>query len=107
MEFITANYWFGWVFGIVASIISAIVVWGIKRSIEKKANEKIAKNEAFEQRMIIKFNEAIDLHDKKLSEADTSIRVDMEVLDNKIETITTGLLSIQGRSFKQDCREML
>lgn len=74
--------------------------------------------EDFNKRMDGKVDEKIDGNNEQLrkelkdevmkSESDRkNMQCEIEALSSSVENLTTGVLSIQGRTFKDDCRALL
>lgn len=105
-----AKYWIEVVFGLICTGISAYFKF--------KADKRKFKQEKFDEVLDKKFqkqqdglhtqmkacykelNDTIQEHNERLLQADEEIHKDIDVLRG-------GLLSVQGREFKTDCRYLL
>lgn len=101
------KYWVEWLCGLVALGVTIFARRYIK--LEKKATEekwqgvaKEAKKEVSEKLLaeIKKETERSTLEDKKIG-------TEIEVLNNQMENLSTGVLSIQGKQFRDTCLMLL
>lgn len=124
LDFI-AKYWLEFLFGIVALGLTGLTryFYGLykkeKQRLEDEAHEKIIKDltskiedEHQHTAELLKtehqnsnqlFQQERDLSKKENAE----IRSDVNTLTSMIDTVQSGVLSIQGKQFKDDCRALL
>lgn len=101
------KYWVTWALGLIAAGIGVFAKHYIK--LQKEAftkkwyeREQQAKDEVI-KKMEQKFYEEVARSDA----ADAQIKADVEVLYNSIENLSTGILSIQGKQFREECASLL
>ena len=101
------KYWLQWVFGLIA----AGAVWWAKRYIklEKKNSEEKWKDKEKNMcgKIISTLQEQIQTVEDKSKEEDNRIYAKIEHIEKDIDTNTAGILSIQGKQFKDFCRDLL
>ena len=124
LDFI-AKYWLEFIFGIVALGLTALARYFYtlykkeKQRLEDEAHEKIIKelkeainteHEHTAELLIEEHNNTKQLfkEERLLSkDDDDQIRHTVESLDSKLDVVSDGVLSIQGKQFKDDCRALL
>lgn len=120
LEFI-AKYWLEFVFGIVALGLTGLTKYFY--GLYKKAKQQSI--DASHKKMVDEFKELLTaehennatLHTDTLNlfkeeramskQDDDLIKEQVSQLDEKITSVQSGVLSIQGKQFKDDCRELL
>lgn len=120
-----AQYWVSW----LCALLAGGVVFFAKRyiSMEKKAAEEKWKDKEMNMcgKIITNFDEKIeevkdnsnqkeakiykeiDVMRKDLNEKDNNICNDLTSIHNEVNTIENGILSIQGKQFREMCEELL
>lgn len=120
LEFI-AKYWLEFAFGIVALGLTGLAkyFYGLYKKAKKQQVEESHKQIVTDLKKLIDAEHAnsAKLHENTLSlfkaerelskEDDEAIKQSVIALDEKISTVQSGVLSIQGKQFKDDCRVLL
>ena len=109
MEFldIFTNYWLEWLFGVIALGIGLGVkhyakiqkrVWNIEfdEKIEKCIHEEIEELEG----------EILEVKEKSYAN-DREMKVELETVSTGVDNLTTGILSVQGKQFRDFCIYLL
>ena len=110
MEFFTevfVKYWIQWLCGIIAA---GVVLWAkhyIKLERASVNNQKAARMSELRREIVDKLEAEIKEVDQRSQEGDKRIMVDLEVLTAGLENLTLGLLSVQGKEFRQECLDLL
>lgn len=106
LEVIT-EYWVLWLCGLLAG--AAIFIWKrwIKLERDNMVNDRHKEITAMRKEIIDKLESEIAVEVKKSNNSDLQIRADLEVLENGLDNLTKGVLSLQGAIFKQECRRLL
>lgn len=116
-----AQYWVEVVFGILCAGMGIFFKCFLKLLKASFDQQKKDFNESIDNKLIeqeeklktliddrdTKLMELINTKETTLSEEDSQIRHDITEYKNNFEKLQNGVLSIQGRAFKQDCRELL
>ena len=106
IEFIV-KYWLEVLFGLIAA---GIGFWA-KRYIKLEKAEMKRKQEEMQanmcSRVIETFDEKLKEVDDRSTEADKKMGQDIEELHDDIDNLQIGVLSLQGKQFKELCRELL
>ena len=101
------KYWLEWAFGLIASG----VLVGAKFYVRAKQKDFLLKIEEVKNKakaeVIAKLEGEIKAVSEESAAADKRISGDLEHLSLDIDNITAGLLSLQGKQFKEQCREYL
>ena len=98
-----AKYWLEWVFGLIALGISFGAKHYVKlqkQSWEHKWQEQ--KNKAKDE-VIEKLEKEIAEEVAKSEAVDKQLEADIEVIQNTLDNLTAGILSIQGKQFRDHC----
>lgn len=101
------KYWVEWVCGLVAAGILVFAKHYIK--LQKKAMEDAwrKKEEAAKDEVIKKLEGELEAEIKKSEEADEEMKEQIEGLSYLIDNLTQGVLSIQGKQFRDICLYLL
>lgn len=59
------------------------------------------------EEIVNELTEKIDRVEQKSDENDRIIREEIEILSNNVENLTAGVLSIQGKQFREECVKLL
>ena len=109
IEFIT-QYWLEVLFG----LITAGFGFFCKRYYNLyKESQKTKKNEFWDEVKQAIMNEhqtlvdTINEREAKLEEEDTNLKESINEINKEVKAVTDGVLSIQGRAFKDECRLLL
>lgn len=102
LEFI-AQYWLQFFFGLIVTGMGIVIrkVWKMYKN-EQQNNKKENDKELLHQ-VDLKIKE----QDEKMREADAKISEEIGQIKKSIDTIASGVLSIQGQTFRQTCRRLL
>lgn len=120
LEFI-AKYWLEFAFGIVALGLTGLAkyFYGLYKKAKKQQVEESHKQIVAELKEIVQteHDNSAKLHadtlrlfteEREISKFDDDeIKASVSRLDEKISTVQHGVLSIQGKQFKDDCRYLL
>lgn len=102
LEFII-KYWVQFLFGIVATWVVAKV-----KQIQKLESDKTEREQAMVEKRITEVLEQKIAQDGQIfHDQDEKLKADINELRTSINSITKGLLSMQGRQFRQYCRALL
>lgn len=102
-----AKYWLEWLFGLIALGISFGAKHYVKLQKEswtRKWEER--KNEAKDE-VINKLEKEIREEAGKSEASDKRFEVELEVVQNNLENLTIGILSMQGKQFRDECYTLL
>ena len=121
LEFI-AKYWIEFVFGLIA----ACIIFAIKQYYASKSKLKQKDQEDFKNEIIATINKDIDVQRVRSDEGDQKIeKMVKELFENvkllnqgiisiqkqmavdNVQALKSGVLSMQGKVFKADCRRLL
>lgn len=121
IEFIS-QYWLEFVFGLVA----ACIVFVIRQYYSSKAKLEDKDQDDFRTEIINTINADIEVQLKSFQRADKKVQSDIQILTKNIEALNenvmaiqqqmiidnvtalkAGVLSMQGKVFKGDCRRLL
>ena len=94
------NYWLQWILGVIAA---GIGIWARRYIRLEKESINRAKAERMKEvraEIVKELEEKSDLNDKET-------RKEIENLHSAIENINTGLLSVQGKNFRDTCIMLL
>lgn len=107
MRELIVSYWVEWLFGIVAMGIAAFAKHYIslqKKDFQIRQKEQEGK---IKDEIIGEFKEEISREAEKSQQEDKRISADIDALYLGIENLETGILSIQGKQFREFCIELL
>ena len=106
IEFIV-KYWLEVLFGLIAA---GIGFWA-KRYIKLEKAEMKRKQEEMQANMCSRVIETFDVKlkevDDRSTEADQKMNAEIEELHGDMDNLQIGVLSLQGKQFKEFCRELL
>lgn len=111
---IIVKYWLQFFLGILASGLTFVAGYFYK--LYKK--EKQSKKDQMEERFISEVKELIGDNNKSIlklvrdeevasAKADAQMECQMTEIQNNLAILTEGMLSIQGKQFKDECRALL
>lgn len=115
------NYWVVWVCGLVVGVFTFLTKRFVKlekTNLETKQKERMTElRKEVKDEIIKEVAEEIDRVEQKganlsnqiqgLKEEDSLLHAEIQELAGVVNTVNTGILSIQGRDFKSDCRKYL
>ncbi len=101
------KYWVQFLFGLAAMCFTFIIkqYYVMKDKIKQQELQELKENMCASMKTSIyeKINEEHALS----AQGDEAIRVDIEIIQNSIEHLSRGILSLQGKEFKDECRRLL
>lgn len=101
------NYWVVAACGLVAAFFTWLIRY-IIRNENKKFQELLeTREEKAKEAVICKLQKEIDEEVNKSNNSDKAINADIESLKISVNNLTRGLLTVQGKEFKEDCRILL
>lgn len=113
LDFI-AKYWLEFLFGIVALGLTGLTRYFY--GLYKKEKQRL-EDEAYEKIIVELKNKISDEHkttaklletERELSQQENNVlKQDINNLNGKLDVVNNGVLSIQGKQFKDDCRALL
>lgn len=113
IEFI-AQYWLEVLLGLISTGLGALCkyFYGLykKEKNREKADENAKLTDNFKQFAQAEHNELLRLIEENKAASDKTdqmIKADMEATKKHLSTLQKGVLGIQGRDFKSDCRFLL
>lgn len=92
---------------ILASITSAAIIGLMKWFISNQKRQQKIRDEELIRLMNENIDRAVASEQKRAIQEDKTIQASLEIAEAKLENLTRGLLSIQGKQFRADCRELL
>ena len=97
------KYWVQWLCGLIAA---GIVLWA--KHIVKLEKESVNKTKAermkeIREEIVDELTEKINRVEQKSDENDRIMKEEIEVLSNNVENLTIGVLSLQGKQFRDQC----
>lgn len=106
MEIIT-NYWIEWICGIFALVLTLGVKHYVKLQRRDWARQVEEVKKEAQQEVVTKLEEEITAVREESRTADQKISAELECLSLSQENITAGLLSMQGKQFRETCMFLL
>lgn len=106
IEIIT-NYWVQWLCGIVSLAIAFGAKHYVKLQRDAWTREQKDKENRVRQELTDKFEEELKDVIKKSDIADSRMNAEIEALSEQLNNMSTGLLSIQGKQFRENCLRLL
>lgn len=113
LDFI-AKYWLEFLFGIIALGLTGLAKYFYnlykkeKQRLEDEAHEKIIKELKSKIRDEHKTTANLLQTERNLSKQENeSLKQEIYNVNDKIDVVRDGILSIQGKQFKNDCRKLL
>ena len=105
-EFIL-KYWVEWLCGLIATGIVLMAKHYVK--LQKKDFETKWQKQKEDAKLEVSkhLHEDLEKEIKRSSAADNAMKADIEILSEQIENINTGVLSIQGKQFRDMCLTLL
>jgi hypothetical protein len=102
LEFIV-KYWLQFALGLIASCLT----FGIKKYYTIKKKEFELEIVALREAIIKDIDEKLKVEMEKSNAEDKRIRADMNRLDVTMKSLIQGLLSVQGKNFREECERLL
>lgn len=101
------KYWAEFLLGVVAAGATAVAKYFYNLYKKEKENVKQEEFEEWKEDIVTEMTGLIENKHKQSDEVDGRIINQLAEITNVIETLRDGMLSIQGKQFKQECRELL
>lgn len=101
------KYWVQWLCGLIAA---GIVLWAkhvIKLEKESVNKTKTERMKEIREEIVDELTEKINRVEQKSDENDRVIKEEIEILSNNVENLTIGVLSLQGKQFRDECIQLL
>lgn len=92
---------------ILASIVSAIILSLMKKYMSNQKKLQQAHDQELMRQMHKDIKSAVAEEQHRAVEKNMEVRAQLEINDAKLENLTKGILSMQGKQFRADCRELL
>lgn len=102
-----AEYWLEWVFGLIALGISFGAKHYVKLQKESWNHKWEERKNQAKDEVINKLEKEIHEETEKSKAADKRLEAEIEVIQNNLENLTIGILSMQGKQFKEACYLLL
>ena len=101
------KYWVQFLFGLAATCFTFIIkqYYAMKDKIKQQELSELKDNMCANMKASI--YEKISEEHALSAQGDEAIKVDLEVMQNSIEHLSRGILSLQGKEFKNECRRLL
>lgn len=97
------KYWVQWLCGLIAT---GVAVWAkhvIKLEKESVNKTKAERMKEIREEIVDELTEKINKVEQKSDENDRIMKEEIEVLSNNVENLTIGVLSLQGKQFRDEC----
>lgn len=98
-----ARYWIEVFFSLVVTGLSI----ALKRFYSLYKHEKQRQQNTEHATLLREVDKKIEEQNAKMKQADGKITDQIHTLENGMNTLTSGLLSVQGHQFRNNCRELL
>lgn len=101
------KYWLNWLCGLIAG--GAVFLAKHYIQIQKQVNEEKQKDKEknMSEQIIATLEGKIQGVEKKSAEEDMAIHEELDKIHSEVNTIESGILSIQGKQFKEMCEQIL
>ena len=97
------KYWVQWLCGLIAT---GIAIWAkhvIKLEKESVNKTKAERMKEIREEIVDELTEKINRVEQKSDENDRIMKAEIEVLSNNVDNLTIGVLSLQGKQFRDEC----
>ncbi len=92
---------------ILASVVSAAILGLMKWFISNQKKQQKKHDEELVNQMNEQIKSAVAREQERSIKEDNEVRAQLEINDAKLENLTKGILSMQGKQFRADCRALL
>ena len=92
---------------ILASIVSTILLSLMKKYMSNQKKQQQEHDKELMRQMQEEMKSAVAEERDRAVEKNMEVRAQLEINDAKLENLTKGILSMQGKQFRADCRELL
>lgn len=97
------NYWVVWVLGIIAAGLGIFS----KKIYKLFQEEKKRKNQELLTQIDEKLGKSLKSYREESLKGDEALQVQINDMNQQLKALKDGMLSVQGKKFKQDCRDLL
>lgn len=101
------KYWVQWICGLISA---GVIAWA-KRYVKLQKESWLAqwqkKEEELKHGLMVQFQEDLKEEIRKSDAADQRMNAEIQTLSELLENLNTGLLSVQGRQFRENCLRLL
>ena len=109
LDFI-AKYWLQFIFSIVVGFLTCVTkyLYGLHKKEQSKQRDEV--RESFRAEIALErqaTSEAIEQEHKARVSREEALNREVKKVEGKIDSLQNGILSIQSRIFKSDCRKLL
>lgn len=101
------NYWLQWIFGIIATGIGLWARHYIKLERDSVNRTKAERMKEMRKEIVNELEEKMNKLEEKSDINDKKMTQEINNLKCAVENINTGLLSIQGKNFRESCLILL
>lgn len=98
-----AKYWLEVLFGLIVTGMG----FGIRKIWKMYKDAQIIRHKEEREEISHEIDEKIEVQNERMIEADKKITDEMHNIENGVEKITKGMLSVQGQTFRATCRKLL
>lgn len=101
------KYWVQFLFGLAAACFTFMIkqYYKMKDKIKEQELEEMKNNLCASMKESV-YAKIAEEHEES-AKADIAIRADLEIVHNSMENLSRGVLSLQGKEFKSECRRLL
>lgn len=97
------KYWVQFFFGLIA----ACATWTLKKYYDLVKKDRENEKKELKEEIVKTMNKQIEDAKADSDKCDNQLKAEIEVLSNSMDNIANGLLSIQGREFRNQCKALL
>lgn len=112
------KYWLQFLFGLIAACFTFIIkqYYKMKAEIKEQSIKEMKAEMCSDMKANIdaritteheEINKRIILEHEESLKADSQIKADLEIVHVSMENLTKGVLAIQGKQFRAECRKLL
>lgn len=101
------KYWVQWLCGLIATGVALWAKHVIKLEKESVNKTKAERMKEIREEIVDELTEKIKKVEQKSDENDRIMKEEIEVLSNNVENLTIGVLSLQGKQFRDECIQLL
>lgn len=102
-----AKYWINWLCVLVAGGISLFAKHYVKLQKQAMAEKWQEKEKSMCGKIIENFDEKITKVEAQSQAGDQSLRNELDHIHQEVNTMESGILSIQGKQFRDNCERLL
>lgn len=101
------KYWVQWICGLISAGVIAWAKRYVKLQRESWLAQQQKREEELKHGLMIQFQEDLKEEIRKSDAADQRMNAEIQTLSELLENLNTGLLSVQGRQFRENCLRLL